>query len=257
MRIRLLVFAVSIQLACAGTEPKGKTSRPQPNKPVPSTSSFVKTADLVPDCNSSREGNLVYIQADEEFQHCSSGTWTTVSITGQIGEQGPIGEVGPAGPSGSTGPQGPPGQSVSILDGSNRRIGLFIQTTDSNPSKFLVRQDDGTIVTFASDTGNPVLLTSSLVILSPYCQYTTADCSGTCYIPTVYRALKNSIIWAGTNRYLRATGTETTSTVNNIVRMFNGACINFTDNMEYYSYTTDYTFPDGNLPPFAPPYFLQ
>ena len=99
---------------------------------------FAATAADLPDCDEVTNGRLYYVEADNEFQACTSSGWQVISIQGAAGQDGVAGTDGIDGQAGIDGLDGNSilitvSQSSSCSNGGN----TFNIGPDSNGNGFL------------------------------------------------------------------------------------------------------------------------
>ena len=75
---------------------------------------FASTAADLPTCDSATEGRLYYVDADSEFQVCTSSGWDVIDVSGPAGQDGADGTSGTNGVDGADGNDGADG-----TDGNN------------------------------------------------------------------------------------------------------------------------------------------
>jgi hypothetical protein len=74
------------------------------------------------DCNSGKQGAIVYDLTKNQFFFCSGNAWTSVDLKGPKGDKGDKGDSGAAGAPGAVGASGPAG--TNGLNGRDGRDGL-------------------------------------------------------------------------------------------------------------------------------------
>ena len=67
---------------------------------------YVASGTDLPNCNSEIIGRLYYVEAETEFQTCTSNGWTTIDLTGLAGADGADGQDGADGADGQDGADG-------------------------------------------------------------------------------------------------------------------------------------------------------
>ena len=72
---------------------------------------FASTAADLPTCDSATDGRLYYVDADSEFQVCTSSGWDIIDVSGPAGQDGADGTLGANGVDGADGSDG--------IDGTN------------------------------------------------------------------------------------------------------------------------------------------
>ena len=82
---------------------------------------FASTAADLPICDSATDGRLYYVDADSEFQVCTSNGWDVIDVSGPAGTNGADGSQGADGTAGADGSQGADGADGS--DGSQGEAG--------------------------------------------------------------------------------------------------------------------------------------
>ena len=91
---------------------------------------YVASGTDLPNCNSDIIGRLYFVDAETEFQTCTSNGWTTIDLTGLAGPDGADGQDGADGADGQDGADGADGQDgadgntfdVSWLDYSDGQL---------------------------------------------------------------------------------------------------------------------------------------
>ncbi|MBT7063462.1 MAG: hypothetical protein HN923_02040, partial [Euryarchaeota archaeon] len=81
---------------------------------------FASTAADLPTCDSATDGRLYYVDADSEFQVCTSSGWDIIDVSGPAGQDGADGTLGANGVDGADGSDGIDGADGSDgIDGTN------------------------------------------------------------------------------------------------------------------------------------------
>ncbi|MCH1528392.1 MAG: hypothetical protein L7S46_01540, partial [Candidatus Poseidoniaceae archaeon] len=75
---------------------------------------FASTAADLPTCDSATDGRLYYVDADSEFQVCTSSGWDVIDVSGPAGQDGADGTSGTNGVDGADGSDG-----IDGADGAN------------------------------------------------------------------------------------------------------------------------------------------
>ena len=75
---------------------------------------FASTAAELPTCDSATDGRLYYVDADSEFQVCTSSGWDVIDVSGPAGQDGADGTSGTNGVDGADGSDG-----IDGADGAN------------------------------------------------------------------------------------------------------------------------------------------
>jgi len=195
-----------------------------------STSFYRSTLADLPACDTAHSGNLAYVTDVSQFYHCDGTAWTVVDISGAPGVDG---------------------ATLEVVDTNGTRIGDLL-FADWPRQRIGIRFDDEAVGTFAIDgrfqaglcqhgycTGDMTATAGGVSFNAggtqstwsqSYCSYTTADCTGTCWLPDA--PLKNSIFQTKDNAFVRATGTETATAaafdVLSVWRANQTSCVNNT-----------------------------
>ena len=85
---------------------------------------FASSAADLPTCDSATDGRLYYVDADSEFQVCTSSGWDVIDVSGPAGQDGADGSQGAAGTNGTDGSDGTNGN-----DGISTLIRILSSTT--------------------------------------------------------------------------------------------------------------------------------
>jgi|GEM_PF-6691675 hypothetical protein len=194
---------------------------------------------------------------------CPDGTKQTVSdgAQGTQGEAGPKGEVGPQGSvgvgekgtDGVAGPQGPTGAAGGTLyvwDANNTKLGRFLASSGMN--RYIIELSDG--IRVYTDSSTPVPSMTFSPVSGSLCYYTSADCSGTCYlvreagfngIANDYASLSGqSVGGVGINtKFVRITGYNTSVTQSYSSNFLSSSCQPNPNGWTYTGYALyqDYT----------------
>ena len=92
----------------------------------------VQSLSTLPPCNSTNDGKIYYLSNSSEFKACSSGSWSTLNISGPQGPAGPTGATGPVGATGATGATGSVG--ATGLTGATGPVGATGLTGATGPT---------------------------------------------------------------------------------------------------------------------------
>ncbi|MEZ7993883.1 MAG: hypothetical protein QMC52_01850, partial [Candidatus Poseidoniaceae archaeon] len=86
---------------------------------------FASTAADLPTCDSATDGRLYYVDADSEFQVCTSNGWDVIDVSGPAGQDGADGTSGTNGVDGADGTSGTNGvDGTDGSDGTNGNDGI-------------------------------------------------------------------------------------------------------------------------------------
>lgn len=111
-KITILALCIGM-VGCLNSEDKKSTSSETSSEISSVTMSSVSSDKS---CSPSRQGSIIYDQAQSQFFFCSDGAWTAVDLKGPKGDKGEAGAVGSAGLAGAPGAPG--------LSGANGRDGM-------------------------------------------------------------------------------------------------------------------------------------
>ena len=120
---------------------------------------FAASSSDLPECNDDTNGRLYYVEADGEFQVCTTSGWEVIEISGANGVIGLTGEQGSTGADGVNGVNGQDGTSIliNVVNSTSCTTGgnTFEIGSDSNSDAVLDASEVGITVDICNGSQGP------------------------------------------------------------------------------------------------------
>jgi len=120
---------------------------------------FAASSSDLPECNNDINGRLYYVEADGEFQVCTTSGWEVIEISGANGVIGLTGEQGSTGADGVNGVNGQDGTSIliNVVNSTSCTTGgnTFEIGSDSNSDAVLDVSEVGITVDICNGSQGP------------------------------------------------------------------------------------------------------
>ena len=120
---------------------------------------FAASSSDLPECNDDTNGRLYYVEADGEFQVCTTSGWEVIEISGANGVIGLTGEQGSSGADGVNGVNGQDGTSIliNVVNSTSCTTGgnTFEIGSDSNSDAVLDASEVGITVDICNGSQGP------------------------------------------------------------------------------------------------------